>query len=143
MSKVLSTLLIAAVWIGCARKGAPELSLNQVPDALRQAFATARPAVKTSAESTAMLVTEKQYAAASLQLQALAGNTDLTDPQRGVVAGATVAVNTALQEIIAAAEAAPAPEQSGAASSTTAVPPVDKEEAAAAAAVLQNYISTK
>lgn len=142
MWRVFSTLFFAAILIGCARKGAPQLTLEEVPEALNKAFANARSAVKKSAESTATLVAEKQYAAASLQLMALAGNHDLTGEQRAVVAGATVSVNTALQEIVAAAEAAPAPEQPGA-PPKTAAPPIDKEEAAAAAAVLQNYIRTK
>ena len=141
MWKVVSTLLVAAALIGCAGKGPTELTLEQVPEALRQAFATAKSGLlKKSAESIAILVAEKQLAAASLQLQALAANTDLTDEQRSVVAGATVAVNAALQELAGSAvpAEASAPE---AASSTSAHPP--KEEAAAAAAVLDHYKRTK
>ncbi|MGZ8937698.1 MAG: hypothetical protein ACXW32_00650, partial [Limisphaerales bacterium] len=94
MWRVLSALLIAAVLMGCGKKGPPELTLDQVPEAIRTAFATAKNSlVKKSAEGVAKLVAEKQYAAASLQLQALSANTDLTEEQRNVIAGATVAVN--------------------------------------------------
>lgn len=141
MWRLFCALLIAAVLTGCGSKGPPELTLDQVPEAIRTAFATAKNSlVKTSAEGVAKLVSEKQYVAASLQLQALSANTDLTEEQRNVVAGATVAVNAALQELAATvqpAEAAPA--EGGAAPP----PPADKEEAAAAAAVLQNYQRTK
>lgn len=143
MWKALSTLLIAATLMGCARKGALQLTLDEVPEALRKSFAMARSGVKTTAESTAKLVNDKQYVAASLQLQALGRNSDLTDEQRSTVAGATVAVNTALQEMVAAAETATAPDQPGSAPAATATSTVDKDEAAAAAAVLHNYISTK
>lgn len=140
MWRVLSALMIAAVLVGCAKKGASELTLEQVPEAIRKAFATAKNSlIKTSAEGVAKLVEGKQYAAASLQLQALGANTDLTDEQRNVVAGATVAVNVALQELAASAQPAEAPAEGGA--PAPAAPP--KEEAAAAAAVLEHYQRTK
>ena len=141
MSKFSSLIVLLALFVGCAQKGPPELTLEQVPEALRQAFATAKTSLlKTSAESTAKLVAEKQYAAASLQLQALSANTDLTDEQRRVIAGATIAVNAALQELAASvqpSEATPAVPGSAAPS------PSEKEDAAAAAAVLEHYKRTK
>ena len=141
MWKVVSTLLIAAALIGCAGKGPTELTLEQVPEALRKAFATANSSLlKKSAESVATLVADKHLAAASLQLQALAANTDLTDEQRSVVAGATVAVNAALQEL--AASAAPA-EAAAPEAATATSPQPPKEEAAEAAAVLDHYKRTK
>jgi predicted small lipoprotein YifL len=140
MLRVLSALLIAATMIGCGKKGPEELTLEQVPEAIRKAFVTAKNSlVKTSAEGTAKLVEEKQYAAASLQLQALSANTDLTEEQRNVVAGATVAVNAALQELAASLQPAEVAESEGA--PKAAAPP--KEEAAAAAAVLEHYQRTK
>lgn len=141
MWRVFSALLIAVVLMGCGKKGPPELTLDQVPEAIRTAFATAKNSlVKTSAEGVARLVAEKHYAAASLQLQALSANTDLTEEQRSVIAGATVAVNAALQELAATLEPA---ETAPADGSTPPPPPAEKEEAAAAAAVLQNYQRTK
>lgn len=140
MWRVLSALLIAAAMIGCGKTGPAELTLEQVPDAIRKAFVTAKNSlIKTSAEGVAKLVEEKQYAAASLQLQALNTNSDLTDEQRNVVAGATVAVNVALQELAAAAQ----PTDAGAEAGAPAPPPAQKEDAAAAAAVLQHYQRTK
>ena len=139
MWRVLSALLIAAAMIGCGKKGPAELTLEQVPEALRQAFATAKNSlIKTTAESIAKLVGDKQYAAAALQLQALSANSDLTDEQRNVVAGATVAVNVALQELAASAQPSEAAE-----SGAPARAPAPKEEAAAAAAVLEQYQRTK
>ena len=139
MFKLIGTLLIAAALIGCGKKGPIELTLDQVPEALRTAFATAKNSlIKKSAEGAAQLVADKQYTAASLQLQALAGNTDLSDEQRSVVAGATVAVNVALQELAASVpppEAAPEPGKPA--------PPPPTEEAAAAAAVLEHYKRSK
>jgi hypothetical protein len=143
MLKVVRTLLVAAALvslIGCGRKGPTELTLEQVPEALRKAFASAKSSLlKTSAESVAKLVTDKQLAAASLQLQALSGNTDLSEEQRNVVAGATVAVNAALQELAAATPAAEAP----APAPGQPAPPPPTEEAAAAAAVLEQYKRSK
>jgi predicted small lipoprotein YifL len=141
MLKLLGTLLMVAALVGCGRKGPPELTLEQVPPALRNAFANAKIALmRKNAESIAALVTDKQYAAAALQLQALSANTDLTDEQRNVVGAATITVNRTLQELAASiqptAEAVPTQAQPAAA-------PPNKEEAAAAAAVLQHYIQTK
>lgn len=141
MWRVLSALWIAAALVGCAKKGATQLTLEQVPEALKKAFATALPPVRKTAESTGTLVAEKQYLAASLQLQVLAEKIDLTDEQRNVVGGATVAVNLALQEL---ADAIEAPAEQGANSSATpSAPKVNQEEAAAAAAALQHHIRTK
>src|SRR5688572_26441185 len=128
MLRFVSLVMLMAVLVGCAKKGPTELTLEQVPEALRKAFASAKSLLKTSAESVAKLVTEKQYAAASLQLQALAGNTDLTDEQRGVVSGATIAVNAALQEMAASVQVEAAPSAPG----SPAPPRAAKEDAAAA-----------
>ena len=125
---------------GCGKTGPVELSLEQVPEAIKGVFASARQALRTNAEGIAKLVIDKQYAAASLQLQAIAANSELSDEQRKVVAGATIAVNSKLQELAAAAETA-APNSEGVPAS--APTPVAKEEAAAAAAVLEHHIRTK
>lgn len=125
---------------GCGKKGPPELTLEQVPDAIRTAFTGARQALGTNAEGIAKLISQNQFAAASLQLQALAANTDLTDEQRNVLASATIAVNGKLQELAAAVQ--PPPEIAGPVPSATRAP-VAKEEAAAAAAVLEYHIRTK
>ena len=141
MCRFLSVLLIAAAMIGCGKKGAAVLTLDQVPEAIRTAFTTAKNSLlKTTAESIAKLVADKQYAAASLQLQALSANSDLTEEQRNIVAGATVAVNVALQEMAASVQA---PETAPVEGAPAAPPPPQKEEAAAAAAVLQHYQRTK
>lgn len=146
MQKILSTLLVMAViasaLIGCGKKGPPELTMDQVPEALKAAFTTAKNSLlKKNAETIAELVASKQYAAASLQLQAIASNTDLTDEQRNVVAGATIVVNGALQELAASAQ--PAADEASAPSAAPPVPAASKEEAAAAAAVLEHYSRTK
>ena len=141
MVKIVSLLILGTILGGCAQKGPSQLTLEQVPAALRQAFASSKTKLlQTSAESAARLVAEKLYAAASLQLQALAGNTDLTDEQRSVVAGATIAVNAALQEIAAGVRA---PETAPNAPDTVAPPEASKDDAAAAKAVLEHYKRTK
>ena len=141
MIKSFYLLTFLVLFAACARKGPAELTLDQVPAALRQAFATAKSSLlKTSAESTAKLVADKQYAAASLQLQALSANTDLTDEQRNIVAGATIAVNSALQELAASIQP---PEAAPAVSGSPTPPAANNEDAAAAAAVLEHYKRTK
>ena len=140
MLRILCPLLIAALLLGCGKSGPVQLTLEQVPEALKTAFADAKPAfLKTSATSIAKLVEEKHYAAASVQLHALAGNTDLTDEQRDVVGGATIAVNAALQELAAAVP------EAGASPATATVPTVtpSQNDAAAAAAALEHHIRTK
>ena len=137
---VVGICALIALVCGCGKKGPPELSLDQVPEAIKGVFASSRQALRTNADGIARLVAEKQYVAASLQLQALAGNSDLSDQQRSVIAGATIAVNSKLQELAATAEtraagAGPVP--------TSAPTPAAKEEAAAAAAVLEHHIRTK
>lgn len=141
MLKIITIVMVATALMGCGPKGPPELTLEQVPEALKNAFATARPAMKTNADSVAKLVSEKQYAAASLQLGALGANTQLTDDQRNIVAGATIAVNAALQEMAASLE--PAAGEAPAEGAKPAAPPASKEDAAAAAAVLEHHIRTK
>jgi len=142
MPRIIPILMLLAVaWAGCGRKGPPELTLEQIPEAIKAAFASARTALRTSADGVAKLVADQKYPAASLQLQALAANSDLTDEQRKVVAGATITVNSALQEQVAAMEA---PVDPGTAESARPVPTAAaKEEAAAAAAVLEHHIRTK
>src|SRR5688572_25033952 len=101
---LLSLMLVAGVIAGCSKKGPPSLSLEQVPEAIRSAFASARQALRTNAEGIAKLVADKQYVPASLQLQALGATSDLSEEQRRVVAGATIAVNSKLQEMAGAVE---------------------------------------
>src|SRR5687768_2594406 len=142
MLRIFCPLVVAALLLGCGKSGPAQLTLEQVPEALKTAFANAKPTfLKTSATSIAKLVEEKHYAAASVQLHALAGNTDLTDDQRDVVGGATIAVNAALQELAAAA----APEAGASPAATPHAPPVtpSQNEAAAAAAALEHHIRTK
>lgn len=143
MLRLIGALFLAVAMIACGTKGPPVLTLDQVPDALKTAFATAKTSLlKTNAESIAKLVAEKQYALASLQLQALTANTDLTDEQRNTVAGATVAVNAALQELAASATAAPL-EETASPQAKPDAPQPSNEDAAAAAAALQYHIRTK
>ena len=142
MLRIFYPLLIATLLMGCGKTGPAQLALEEVPGALKTAFANARPAfLKTSATSIAKLVEDKHYAAASVQLHALAGNTDLTDEQRDVVGGATVAVNAALQELAAAAVPEPGAPPATAPKAQTAAP--SQDEAAAAAAALEHHIRTK
>ncbi len=143
MMRFVASMIIVAALLGCGAKGPPELTLEQVPDALKAAFASARPAVRTSAEGTGKLIAEKQYVPASLQLQSLMANPDLSDEQRSIVAGATVAVNRKLQELADSGsrdENVPQPAGSSPAQAPT---PVAKEDAAAAAAALEYHIRTK
>ena len=136
-----SALLLIAALFGCASKELPELTLQQVPEALRKAFATSKKTfLKKNAESIAILISDKQYPAASLQLQALTGNPDLTDEQAKVVAAATVTINRTLQEL---ADSVPPTAEPAPAQAQAATPIPNKEESAAAAAVLQHYIQTK
>lgn len=141
MFRIVSALLIAAVLAGCGRKDLPELTLEQIPPALQQAFANAKNSlIRKNADSIAMLVTEKQLVAASLQLQALSANTDLTHEQRNIVGAAMITVNRALQEL---AESVAANPENLPTETQSSAPPAKQEEAAAAAALMQHYIQTK
>ena len=68
-----ATALLCA---GCGSKPVQPLALEEIPAALRKEFANAKTFVKKSAETIAQQVTKEEYAAASVQLQALSANTD-------------------------------------------------------------------
>ena len=142
MLRIFCPLVVAALLLGCGKSGPAQLTLEQVPEALKTAFADAKPAfLKTSATSIAKLVEDKHYAAASVQLHALAANTDLSDEQRDVVGGATVTVNAALQELAAVAVPEAGPSSTATPTAPTVTP--SQNEAAAAAAALEHHIRTK
>lgn len=121
-------------------KSPPALTLEDLPAAITKSFQSARLQVKKNAEAIAKLIQDRQYALASIQLQALSAHPDLTKEQRDVLAAGMVAVNQTLQ---AQAETiAPAP--SGDTESPKPPPqPVSTEEAATAAAALEHYKATK
>lgn len=124
--------------VGCDRSTGPKpLALEEIPGALRQAFQPARLLVKQGAESIAKLVEQKQYAAATIQLQSLLPQ-ELSDQQREVASAALQTLNQKLQELAATVQ----PSEDGSAPKPPSEP-VKAEEAAAAAAVMDQYIRTK
>jgi hypothetical protein len=145
MRRIASVLgLCLALFTGCSKKGPPELTLDQIPAALTAAFASGSSLLKQNAEGIVKLLEQKQYAAASVQLQALSSNTTLTDEQRIIVGGATIALNAFLQQQVAAFQEEPAPDAAAAQSAKPSAPPaISREEAAAAAAAAEHYVRTK
>jgi len=134
---VLLTLLPA----GCGGKsGPPVISLEELPAAITKSFASAGVLVKQNSGGIAELIQQKQYAAASIQLQAFMANPDLTADQRGVMSSAMAAVSQALQEQAASLQP---PEEGADAPAKSPAVPVAQEEAAAAAAALDHYRATK
>jgi hypothetical protein len=133
------TVLLA----GCAKQGPPPLTLEESPDAIVQAFKAARMQPKKNAEGIALLIKEKQYMAANIQLQALISNPELSEEQRSVLASASIAVNEMLQTIAATAAPELAPAEEPGAAPRPAAPQVSEDEAKAAAAAIQHYRMTK
>jgi hypothetical protein len=139
----LSLLLLAVLIFGaCSRNGPPSLTMEEVPAALIKAFQTARMQVKKNGESVAQLIRNKQYVAASIQLQALLSNPDLSKEQRDVASSALLTVNETLQSQAAVTQPTTAAEDGNA----TPKPPaqaVSPDDAKAAAAALEHYRATK
>lgn len=135
--RLIALLIFAsALLCGCGSKPPPPLAIEEVPAALRKEFASAKTFVKKSAETIAQQVTKEEYAPASVQLQALTANTDITESQRDIASRALVAVNLKLQELAESIQ----PTAEGAPPSA---PPASPEKAAEAAAAQQHYILTK
>ena len=125
-----------ALFVGCSSKLEP-LSIEQAPAELRKAFATAQSFLNKTAEGVAQQISAKEYAPATIQLQALLSNTTLTKEQRNVASRVLVAVSQQAPDpaVAAPTEAAPA------AAETPKAPMTEKE--AEAAAIREHYIRTK
>lgn len=132
------SLAMVMFLVACGQKGPPPLTLDQVPEALRKSFASARLQPKKNAEAVAALVADKQYAVASIQLQALLEAADISREQRDTVSAALVTVNETLAQIAGATEPTKAGEE--ALAPAPAATPQQVEEAKA---VRQHYIMTK
>jgi hypothetical protein len=126
--------------IACGRSGPKPLTLEEIPAALSNAFASSSLLVKQNAQSIGKLVTQKQYAAATIQLQTLLP-LQITGEQRNVASAALATLNEILQQQVASASSAPP--EAGVSKSSTPIPSATKEEAAAAAEVMNHYIRTK
>lgn len=140
--RILLGALAATVLIACSQKNpAPEaLALEEVPEAIRGAFANAEESLKEQAEQTATSVSENKLAAASMQLKMLSSIRELDQKQREVVTRSMYAVNDQLQLLVESAQAQAA-SQTGAAPGAPPAP--TSRETAEAAAVLQHYQATK
>jgi hypothetical protein len=143
MYRLLFALMMAVglVFPGCSKSGPPPLTLEEIPAAITAAFKTGKLQPKKNAEAIAKLISEKQYAIASIQLQALLSNPDLTPEQREVLSSSFRTVSETLQAQVASVDPGAAPAEGG--SPKPPPQPVTREEAAAAAAAIEHYRATK
>lgn len=144
MKHILILLAALLLGTGCQRTTGPApVALEQLPEVLAKAFATAPPALKKNVDGLIAQLGGKQYAAVSLQIPSLLSDQTLTPAQREALSAAAVTVSQVLQEQAAAlSEAAPGTEGTTGATPGTGAP-VSQDDAAAAAAALDFHIRTK
>lgn len=134
-------LSLALILAACSRSSGPKpLTLEEIPGALSNAFKSARLLTKQNAMGIARQVEAKQYAPATIQLQALLPQ-ELSDQQREVASAALQTLNGILADQAATLQPEPAAAPEG-----SPAPPkleVSKEEAAAAEEVRRHYMRTK
>jgi hypothetical protein len=131
---------VSLLFAGCSRNAPLKpLSLEEIPSAISNAFKPARMLVRQNAESIATQVSQKQYAVATVQLQAMLPQ-ELTAEQRQVASASLMTLNQILEQQAAAAEPA-APDSPKEA--TIPKTPVSKEESQAAAEIRREYNRTK
>ncbi len=97
---VFALLLVLGLGAGCNRTEPPPdpIPAAELPAALEAAFAQAKPEAKTQASQVVALVRARDYPKAFAALQALATRPGLSKDQLRVVSGATLTVNSLLQE---------------------------------------------
>src|SRR6476646_7185747 len=98
MIRIAVAAVMAIIITGCNRTAAPKpLALEEIPAALSNAFKPARMLVRQNAESIAKQVVEKQYAPATIQLQAMLPQ-ELSSEQRMVASTALMTLNQILEQ---------------------------------------------
>jgi hypothetical protein len=102
---IISALLFAAGILGCAKQ-APPLTLAEIPPAIRKAFQSAPAEIQKTSNAIVTQVEHKQYAPATMQIQALMEAPDLSKEQRDIIARSLMTLNENLQKQIQAQEAA-------------------------------------
>ncbi len=99
---------LGLVWLvaGCdpAKPPAP-VGVAEIPHVLTEAFRDAAGAIRASADAVVASVQAKEWASASVGLEALAGEPALTARQRNEVARCLIAVNTQVADAAAAGDA--------------------------------------
>ena len=142
---LICALILPLFGLACGAKG-PPLSIDQVPTELEKAFKSAPEGVRALTQAIGRLIERKQYAPASMQMQAMLGDTTLSKEQRSVIARAMATVNNAMQGQLAIQEAAVAPADNGGKSRPQAPPPDlsgSETTAAEAKATLDLYKRSK
>ena len=97
---IAATCLLANLFcVGCSSSSAPPESLTaeQLPGAMQQAFAKAKPDLKELANQAVAFVQNKNYSQAYAGLQDLSTRSGLTKNQASVISRALLTVNGLLQ----------------------------------------------
>lgn len=96
----LSLVLLLLAAPGCKQSDAPPpaLTLEQLPPALEQAFAKAKPEARPPEQEVMSALQAKDYPKALLSLQALAAVPGLNRQQANVVGAGIMTLNNALQQ---------------------------------------------
>jgi hypothetical protein len=102
---IISALFIVAGLLGCAKQVHP-LTLAEIPPAIRKAFQSAPAEIQKTSNSIITQVEHKQYAPATMQIQALMEAPELSKEQRDIIARSLMTLNENLQKQIQAQEAA-------------------------------------
>jgi len=138
----MKTLILAAALLlsGCSRHSGPKpLTLEEIPGALSNSFKSAHLLMKQNAMGIAKQVQDKQYAAATIQLQAILPQ-ELSNDQREVASASLQTLNGILAQ-----QAATIAPETASEEAPTKRPKVEvsKEEATAAEEVRQHYLRNK
>jgi hypothetical protein len=97
---LLLSLFMMALVSGCHKTDTPppSLTIEQLPPALQQAFANAKPGLKGPLEAVVKWLEAKDYSKAYFALQTLSGQPGLTRKQAQVCASGLLTLNDALQQ---------------------------------------------
>ena len=97
---LLPALLLLSGATGCHKVDGPPppLTLEQLPGALENAFAKAKPEARESVNSVLTALGDKDYPKALLMLQKASALPGFNKAQANVVAAGLLTINTALQE---------------------------------------------
>ena len=95
-------LLLAFLAAGCGETAQPPtaISLDQIPAELGKAFASAKGDIKELSGVSVAAVESKDFAKASMALDALSQRPDLSKIQGRTVAGAAMTINALLREAV-------------------------------------------
>jgi hypothetical protein len=93
---LLLTLMLGA---GCDHSSTPPppLAVEQIPNSLQEAFASAKPDTKEAANQIVAALQVPDYSKAFLALQTLATKPELNKKQQSVISRSLLTVNTLLQ----------------------------------------------